>query len=136
MKVKSKSIILGGDLNVDFLTDTKQMRTLSNLMLSYNFKQNIQETTRITSTTATCLDVVFTRFITNFTTKVNDYGLSDHSGFLVSVPIATSKRLTHLLREQRLFTERNVHKFVSELKNVNWYEVINPSKTKVLKLKA
>lgn len=37
MKDKNKSMVLGGDLNIDFLTNNKQMRTLSNQVRSNNF---------------------------------------------------------------------------------------------------
>lgn len=37
-----KTGTLGGDSNVDFLSNNKQKITLSNLMSSFNFKQNVK----------------------------------------------------------------------------------------------
>lgn len=57
-KDKSKFIILGGDFNVDYLVNTKHKRQLSNLMVSYNYRQHVKEPTRITENTSTCLDLI------------------------------------------------------------------------------
>lgn len=47
-------------------------------MSTFNFFQNLNETTKITKVTATCLDLIFTNFKRqHLNVKVTEYGLSD-----------------------------------------------------------
>lgn len=59
IKYKHKNIVLGGDFNIDFHKNSNKKIDLLNLMLTFNFHQLIQESTRITSNSSTCLDLIF-----------------------------------------------------------------------------
>lgn len=82
----NKKIIIGGDFNIDVLVPDNLTNTLNNLMKSYNFRQLIKEPTRITPTSATCIDLLFVNYEDNsLHTKGVEYGLSDHKGILINI---------------------------------------------------
>lgn len=131
-KDKTKSIILGGDFNTDYLPKTnlkeKRKRQLSNLMLSFNFKQIVEEPTRVTATTSSCLDIVFSN-LKNQTlgTSVQQYGFSDHKSVLLSLQV-NSPGLKYLTVDKRIFSEKNTLNFKNALQQINWRDVIKPDK--------
>ncbi|KAI5634693.1 reverse transcriptase (RNA-dependent DNA polymerase) domain-containing protein [Phthorimaea operculella] len=73
----NKHIIIGGDFNLNFLNKTKRVQ-LRDTMLSCNLKNIIWEPTRITDTTSTCIDLIFTNN-NNYEARVEHNGFSDHS---------------------------------------------------------
>lgn len=120
-----KDIIIGGDFNVNFLSNDNTKKTLSDLMLVYNFRQMVKEPTRVTSHSATCIDVIFTNF-TNKNTLINvqDLGLSDHKGVFISTPLFTPK-INFFFKTKRNFTETNMMKFKCTLQTINWNEIFD-----------
>lgn len=124
-KDKTKSIIIGGDLNVDFLTNNKQKQALTNLMSSFNFKQNVKEATRVTCTTKTCIDTIFSNFKLDIQPKVCELGFSDHKGVLVTLPkISQNPNKAIYYMEKRIFNGKNVNYFMYELQQINWNTII------------
>lgn len=119
LKDNNKKVIFGGDFNVNFLTNNKAKRTLSNLMLTYNFHQKVKGATRVTASSSTCLDLLFTNFKIDTQVVIDELGFSDHRGILFSTPLTTyqPKQLTML---KRRYTETNINKFKDELLTINW----------------
>lgn len=106
----SKNIVIGGDFNVDFLKNSNERHRLSNIMLLYNFRQKITEPTRVTSTSSKCIDLLFTNFNTRHSKlTVEEFGLSDHRGILLSIPRST-QRLQQLSMYKRIYNEANIKK--------------------------
>jgi hypothetical protein len=58
--VKSKTLILCGDWNINYFQTNLHTSELNNLLLRYNLKHVVNGPTRIAKTTATILDVVIT----------------------------------------------------------------------------
>lgn len=56
----NKNIIICGDFNLDFPTDKTKTHDLTDLMNSYLLKQQIFEHTRVTITSSSCIDNIFT----------------------------------------------------------------------------
>lgn len=52
----NKEIMVFGDFNTDFLTNTQNTVDLTNTVNSYGFRLLVHEPTRVTATTTTCLD--------------------------------------------------------------------------------
>lgn len=120
MKDSRKNIIIGGDFNVDFLTNSNEKNRLSNILLSHNFRQKINEPTRITATCSTCIDLLFTNFVSkDMKASVMEFGFSDHMGLLCSMP-QNSKQLKQFFKSKRVFNQSNVQNFKNELSNINW----------------
>lgn len=55
----NKRLIMCGDFNIDLLADSPQKKQFIFLCKSYSMKELFNEPTRITSSTATCLDNIF-----------------------------------------------------------------------------
>ncbi|XP_050681374.1 uncharacterized protein LOC126976808 [Leptidea sinapis] len=80
----SKSIIVCGDFNINLLEPSANCTSLKNLFQSFNLFNVFWEPTRITSTTATCLDNIFTDVTITSKLIINNLQ-SDHSGQLIKV---------------------------------------------------
>ncbi|XP_050668027.1 uncharacterized protein LOC126967548 [Leptidea sinapis] len=80
----SKSIIVCGDFNINLLEPSANCTSLKNLFQSFNLFNVFWEPTRITSTTATCLDNIFTDVTVTSKLIINNLQ-SDHSGQLIKV---------------------------------------------------
>ncbi|KAK9727610.1 Endonuclease-reverse transcriptase [Popillia japonica] len=75
-------VIISGDFNVDRLVDSDEKFELQNILRNFNIEILSNEPTRITPTSATCLDGIFTETskIKSYTHFVDHNGLADHSG--------------------------------------------------------
>ena len=130
-KDNRKNIIIGGDFNVNILEHNNSSVNLLNLMKSFNFIQHIKEPTRVTQTTATCLDLIFSN-IHNPNIKLHtlnkEYGLSDHKGILVTLQNVLTENNVKWYTKKRTFNSQNINKFKLELQNIDWNKVINMDK--------
>lgn len=84
-KYKKFKILIGGDFNVNILVKNRQNNLFLDFFLQYNFNQHIKEPTRVTSTSSTCLDLIFTNFVENCDSNVKDFGFSDHKSVCIKV---------------------------------------------------
>lgn len=129
-KLKSesrKNIIIGGDFNINILENTRKSTDFKNLLLTYNFVQQVKKPTRICVTTATCIDLIFTNFSWTHT-EIQDYGLSDHHGVIVKIGTEQlfTVRKTQIVFK-RLFSGSHIDKFKKELREINWDKLFNKS---------
>lgn len=109
-----KNIIIGGNLNVDFLSDKKQKIILTK-MLTFNFHQIVNEATRVTNESSTCLDVVFINFRNkNNNVNVKEFGFSDLMGVLFTTP-TNMQNLQQFITRKRIQNKANHAKFKKEL---------------------
>lgn len=104
------------------------MNTLKTLMLEYNFHQIVKEPTRVTSTSSTCVDLLFINNKNcNYELLTKEFGFSDHRGNIFTLPIITQTP-KHFLTVKRIYSEKNINNFKNELKTINWNNVILPTK--------
>lgn len=82
----SKGIIICGDFNVDLLTDCSLSRRFKSLFLCHNIVNLFLEPTRITATSKTCLDNIFTNLNPKYKSVINNLS-SDHSGQIATFVI-------------------------------------------------
>ncbi|XP_044744624.1 uncharacterized protein LOC123306611 isoform X2 [Coccinella septempunctata] len=117
---KNKKFVITGDFNIDLLTpEHKNTETFMQILESYGLIISINEPTRITQTSKTCLDNIFTN-IENGTAKVIQPHLSDHTAqaFLfqpISKPATIRKQL-----KVRQYNEQNMASFLNELEHTDW----------------
>lgn len=120
-KNMSKNVIVGGDFNINVLEKTKESRDLLNFMKIYNLKQLIKQPTRVTNTSSTCIDLIFTNY-TESQSGVNDYGFSDHKS--TNIKIAEDQFPYFIQKPQimykRVFSNKNMMSFQIKLKEINW----------------
>ena len=102
----SVTLIVCGDLNINYLLETPYKKRLDNIMKSLNLSQIVDFPTRITYNTATLIDCIF--LDTMLVKKVISYphinGLSDHDAkvvildsFMIVTKIFLKKGLTQLI---------------------------------------
>lgn len=95
-------------------------------MLQNNLKQFVNEPTRVTPTSATCIDLLFTNN-NNFTLNVNDLGISDHKSISYNFdgpPQIQAKPLLKVVRS--LNNPKNISAFREELSKVDWNRILLP----------
>lgn len=121
--------MLGGYLNVDFLCKSKQVDIVSGFFKSCNLLQQVKEPTRITQTSAKCLDILFTNLNRiSFCVTVEELGFSDHKCIWISLKSQTQCTKKFHYVTKRLFTEQNMQRFKAELEIIDWNLIILPSK--------
>ena len=79
---ESKELIVIGDMNCNMIKSPKDSSTKKFIFLSalYNLEQLIKEPTRVTSTSSSLIDLVFTNQPNNISNSgVIDLGMLDHS---------------------------------------------------------
>ena len=81
MKAGENSIMLGGDFNLNFNSDTKFVNLCTDLFASYNMYSQVSDVTRVSSTAATKIENVFWN-INSCKPKVDKLRLSDHKAFI------------------------------------------------------
>lgn len=108
-KQKYYELVFCADFNVDFLKTSKHRSNLVDLFQSYGLRYCIEEPTRITAKTATCIDNIFvTSKYSNYTGTVITSCLSDHTA--QSVHIKTSAKNDYKKKiTSRSFTKNNIN---------------------------
>ena len=121
-----KNIILGGDFNIDLLKTVTH--SPSQNFLESNLRANlvplITIPTRVTHSTATLIDHVFTSMkifqLGNCQSRVLKYELSDHYPCLISLGLVVKKNTTPRYILTRNLNEPNVQKVKNRLSKLNW----------------
>ena len=111
-------IFLGGDFNVDMLVS--QSSHLGNILTRLNLVNVVQEPTRITSTSATCIDLI----ITNRPNLILDVNVlpnfcSDHCPVSVDINIKTSKQMCYK-RKVKKYDHADFNSISNEIENTDW----------------
>lgn len=109
----NKSIMVCGDYNIDLLGETPIKKQFLNMFKSYNLFNLFLEPTRITDTSATCLDNIFCNIEVIDKSIINSLK-SDHCGQLISY---TTVRKNQEWRTSRPITISRIEKFVDVLRN-------------------
>lgn len=122
-------LVLGGDLNIDMLSDTHKQMRLSDLLASFFLTNVITIPTRITDTTSTLLDL----FITSSTNSTLQAGvlrapISDHLPIYLVIENITSVRSQILpaVHFQQI-NPRTLSSFREEIRTLNWNNVLSSS---------
>ena len=114
-------IYMMGDYNIDFKrTTSPEYRALKNLCYAYFFTQLIDLPTRITDTSATMIDLLFTnRTDIVQASGVVSLGLSDHDLIFCQRKHKRVKNLANYIkiRKYKNFVPEN---FLSDLRDINW----------------
>lgn len=120
MNKVNKTVILG-DFNIDFLSDSREKKQLQNIMSAFNYKFLINEPTRVTSTSSTCIDNILINFGGNVETGIFKEDLSDHYGQYIKLKVLWDKH-EQKSGEYMKITELGKCEFKHILNNLNWEE--------------
>lgn len=132
-KVKSSNLLVLGDINIDILSNSNDSDKYLFLMSSYGLKSLVNEPTRITDDTQTCIDHVFTRFHKNWSHKVSceilDLKITDHCMLNLRIDQLTVSKLNRYIPFPVKY-KTDYLKLVNALKFEFWEQVYvksNPS---------
>lgn len=126
---KSGNICIGGDFNIDILTQDNRKQDFINILLSHNMYYTINIPTRVTESSETAID----NFITNIDRKnVNVEcivtALSDHDGQIITLNNLIKLNKSHsiqLTEFKRIFSKANIQQFLYDLGQEDWYKLYN-----------
>ena len=122
---ENKQLIILGDMNCDYSKNLPESHTqkLQFISCTYQLEQLILEPTRVTNTSATLIDLLFTNDTRNIAQSgVIHIGLSDHSLIYVVRKFSIPKRrqVIKQVRNLKHFSEKD---FISDLQNIPWHEI-------------
>lgn len=125
--LEGKECIVVGDFNIDLNKSSCKSKSLTDMMEGLNFNQIVTKATRVTNSSATLIDHVFSNRPSNITfCNVKDYSISDHFPVCFTRKISgkslnDSVHKTITYRSLKRFDEDN---FLLELSNQPW-QLIN-----------
>lgn len=119
------NIFLIGDFNINILQYTTSTEKLLNLMLENGLHQVYSEPSRITKTTNTCIDNIFTNInLDLYEAKTINLHLADHQAQLLNITI-TAPRAEKQVKTIRRVNRENINRLKYLLDRVNWNVVYN-----------
>ena len=126
---ENKHVYIMGDFNIDLLkTDIhRPIHEYSDFIYSFSMLPSIYKPTRITATTATCIDNILTNNdnIIQSTILVND--TSDHMPTILSTNLdfISPKKQNKKFVFKRKHCDVNLNKFKKRLSEIKWQEVLD-----------
>lgn len=120
-KNKERQVIICGDFNINTLLDSTESREFKSLLISYGLKMYINEPTRVTNHSSTCIDNILSNIDLN-DAKVIEFGLSDHTLQQVCLPIPIKRNPRYFIQARDL-KQANLEKLKTYLLSVSWEEV-------------
>ena len=128
-----KQIYIAGDFNQDLIQhdNNTQTQTLIDSMTKLSFVQIVSRPTRITETSATIIDHVYTNNIENtLSCNIATLDISDHLATVTKISLGNSKikinrRAKVEKSEYRTFNDANDYKFKELIHGETWDNVIN-----------
>lgn len=120
-------VILIGDLNINWL-DKSNRRQLKSLLTNFNFTQLIKGPTRLTTSSETCIDLIFSNKCERIQKTFNMItGLSDHNFILFSRKLSKNRYscTKKTISEQMRVPKREIPNLTQALNNINWNHYIS-----------
>lgn len=126
----NKTIVIGGDYNLNFLIHDKQTSSFLDLIHSFNCNILFQEPTRVTPRSQTCIDNFVTNLMENRVSKLNivKTHLSDHHGQLLTLELKNTIKNDKYIEVRNMCGE-NVDRFIGRLKTETWTTVLSEGTT-------
>lgn len=123
-------IVILGDVNIDSNSDSPSSRELKDIIHAHAFQNTIRRPTRVTTATATCLDVCITN-IENSSLKcgVLSCDLSDHMPIFCLAPVTTKKYCRNSIFFTRQINKQSLESFAHRIEVETWdhvYDDHNP----------
>ena len=129
LSTENKHIYLMGDFNIDLLSTTQTHgQRLKYLLYTYALHPHIDKPTRITNTSSTLIDNIFSNNFSNETTNgILYYDISDHLPiFMINNKVDISKETNdNEPKYRRIESENNIASLNSDLAQAEWQDVFN-----------
>lgn len=131
-KNQNKSLYLIGDINFDCLKfrNDNATKNFYNMTFQNNLIPLITRPTRVTQSSATSIDQIFTNSIFECETKSGIFktDISDHFlTFALIKQVVDCEMNEKIEIQKRDFRAQNIAQFKEKLKRINWNDVINSS---------
>lgn len=116
-----KIIFVAGDFNVEMLSNNVNKNTLASIFNSFGLHQTIHEYTRITPTSKSCIDNIFTNFQGEYETHILNTPISDHTAqeFLFNIGSVDDEKFVF----RRMFSVANKLNFLTRIREQSWSDV-------------
>ena len=127
IECENKDVILMGDVNCDLLAQLPSCYTvkMTEMARNYHLNQLIDEPTRVTESSRTLIDHIYTSRIDNISESgVLNIGMSDH--YIVYAIIGKERKTTHHRHKysvNRSYNHLNVDMLKTDLRNTNWCNI-------------
>ncbi|XP_038127138.1 uncharacterized protein LOC119773968 [Cyprinodon tularosa] len=123
-KKEEKNIFVMGDFNIDFKKDSLLSYIAEKVSSKWGFKQIVEDPTRLTDKSATCIDHIYTNAADLcYKPESRVTGCSDHNLITVTVKIKIPKRVRRLRSNQ----DFNLDTFLADIKSADWKAVSEES---------
>lgn len=114
--------VICGDININFFENSVHKQCLLNLLASYNIVHHVEEATRITKYSSTCIDNIFSNCSIEDVRVYNSY-LSDHTYQVCTLPLAGQQKRHPQYIYKRNLNSSNIQTFQNILYQENWREM-------------
>lgn len=109
---ENAQVIIVGDFNIDMLKDSNKRTEWLNFLSSHNITQAIFDPTRITRSTSTCIDGIYTNINCHFSTQIIDTHISDHRAQAITISCPKPKQN---FIWKRIYSTANINKLKTSL---------------------
>lgn len=113
-----------GDINVDLLVDNNESRQVKNMFSEFNMRNVVNKPTRITLTSATLIDVMFTNMYCS-EVLVQETHVSDHTFQIGKLHASFMFEKTPSVVFKRDLSDSNILTFRYLLASLNWGSILN-----------
>ncbi|KAG5893997.1 hypothetical protein JTB14_004252 [Gonioctena quinquepunctata] len=118
-------IVVAGDFNIPMHNDNKDKENFFALMNSYNLFPTVKDFTRVTSTSQSLIDNIFTNSKEYHSVEVLHNWISDHTEQKMIYYVKRQNK-QHIVK--RVFNQRNKENFKYIIEKVTWAEVYKSDK--------
>ena len=129
IKLEKKVAYLLGDFNINLLNSDNHAATqeFTDNMFSYSFIPQISKPTRVTMTSATLIDNIFSNDNTDDPSKLSGILYADISDHFPIFYIDHSgyTETTNSYIKKRIYKEENMHRFSTEMRAKDWNQVLS-----------
>lgn len=127
---EGKGVAVAGDFNFNFLSPNDSA-PLVDLMLSHRLLKTVQVATRITATSQTSLDNIFTN-LCHENIRVVETGMSDHMAIYLSLAIPKIRSNKNYPGEGRKINSSTLKCLNEILSTINWQNIYDLHETDVM----
>ena len=125
---ENKHIFVTGDFNIEMIKENKTKTEFVSMMNSFNLIHTIKENTRVTPTSASCLDNIFTNSDFVKTSVIENFA-SDHKAQKIVFQI--QNRASQVSEHKRIFSQENKDNFLGCLRDQDWENVYSINRNDV-----
>lgn len=122
---KNHSSIMCGDFNIDLKGETAVAKDFLQLLMEHNMRPTIQDYTRVTDTSQTLVDNIFSDMDDNYDAHVVPCSFSDHDAQMVSFPDRLILPIRQIKSQvKRIYSQLALKNCKRDLERVCWNDIL------------